>query len=82
MNQAQRIVSRFGSANRLAVLLSDAVGRPVYRSTVLRWCKPRTAGGTGGYVPPRWYRAILHVAKAEGLNLVDDDFKLVEVDDD
>lgn len=45
----------------------------ISRSTVWRWGQPRTAGGTGGLIPPRYHVPLLRLAAANGRTLTTDD---------
>ena len=41
----------------------------IVRSAVTRWTLAREKGGTGGYIPPRYYDEILSFAKEQGVSL-------------
>lgn len=77
MSQASEVIAKFGSAYRLATLLSQVSGRKVYLYTVSRWRKPRDRGGTGGVIPAWWHHAIVAAAKREGIELGSEDFFVV-----
>jgi hypothetical protein len=46
----------------------------VVRSAVTRWTLAREKGGTGGYIPPRYYDEILSFAKERGVSLNPSEF--------
>lgn len=58
---AARVISAFGGVR--------ATARIVRRnsSTISRWLKPRTDGGTGGLIPSSLQKAILDYAAANGI---------------
>lgn len=60
---AETVITLFGGVRPLARLL----GRNP--SSVVRWRKPKTEGGTGGVVPSSMQGKVLALAKAQGLPL-------------
>lgn len=79
MNQAQKIIDKFGHSAVLAEALSDVMGREVHRQTVARWRRDKPSGGTGGMIPQAWHRHIIEAARARGVVLNSDDFMVTEI---
>lgn len=80
MNQAEMIIAKFGTGYKMAQMLTHTLGREIHRSTISRWTKPKSKGGTGGYIPPRWYGVIIVTAEQNGIQLSTEDFTLVNLD--
>lgn len=71
-SQAERIIRKFGGPRRLARVLS-AAGRHRDPATVYRWTYPKDRGGTGGVIPARSLKEIIHAARVEGVFLTPED---------
>ncbi|CAB4121016.1 hypothetical protein UFOVP7_14 [uncultured Caudovirales phage] len=67
-NQAEKIISKFGNARRLAELIG------VHPVNVYRWTYPRARGGTDGLIPTSSLAKILLAARTDGILLTLDDF--------
>jgi hypothetical protein len=67
-NQAARIISRFGSQNRLAVLMSETSGAVFRQSNIRGWLVKR------GFIPPEYHQVVYDAAKAAGIDLTLKDF--------
>lgn len=64
---AYSVCDRLGGKAHLARVLGLDI------STLSRWCTPKDQGGTGGFVPQKYWRPILSYAKKRGtrMDLVD-----------
>lgn len=65
--QAERVVSKFGNARKLAVLLE------LDPSTVYKWNMPVARGGTDGRIPSDKLERIMAIARPHGVLLTDED---------
>lgn len=64
---ANRVASAFGGYKELARQLGiDYVA-------VYRWAYPKSKRGTGGNIPYRWHKPILHLAEANKINITSAD---------
>ena len=68
MTPAERVISKFGSPDRVAQILGLTVPR------VRRWTFTEDRGGTDGRVPSKHQQALLDHAREEGIDLRPDDF--------
>lgn len=66
-NQAEKIITKFGNARRLAQLIG------VHPVNVYRWTYPRARGGTDGLIPTASLAKVLLAARADGILLTMDD---------
>jgi hypothetical protein len=69
VNQAQRIIEKFGGARSLARAL-DKLGDPNVKrdpSVVFRWSYSKAKGGTGGRIPSTILDAVQAAARLEGI---------------
>ena len=62
-DQASKIIKKLGGYGRTSRLLGVA------RSTVYRWTWPRSAGGTGGIIPPKMLPSLILAARRDGILL-------------
>jgi hypothetical protein len=68
LDPAYSIVRKFDTDDQRGTeVLANRLG--IVRSAVTRWTLAREKGGTGGYVPPRYYDEILSFAKECGIAL-------------
>ncbi|TXG77606.1 hypothetical protein E6Q11_02435 [Candidatus Dojkabacteria bacterium] len=72
ITQAERIIRKFGGAQRLAKLL-ELTGEPISAPTIYRWTYPRRDGGTNGLIPPDSLIKVLKAARFDGLLLTSQD---------
>lgn len=68
MEPARSIIDRLGGPNKVAEITG------VHRTRVSNWARQKSAGGTGGTIPFKHVPILLAAAKAEGVDLVADDF--------
>ncbi len=71
-NQAEKILHKFGGANRLARIFKQ-LGINKNRSSIHRWTYPREKGGTGGFIPASNWGNILMAARYDGIILTTED---------
>lgn len=67
--QAGKVIARFGTPAALARALTEA-GYPTHRATVSRWTYDKAAHGgrgCGGYIPARYWPAIMTAARLHGI---------------
>jgi hypothetical protein len=66
LDPAYSIIRKFDTGSRSG---SEILGRRlgIVRSAVTRWALAKEKGGTGGYIPPRYYREILAFARETGV---------------
>lgn len=75
LNQAERLIQKFGGARRLAVLLRQVEPTKKWTaSAIYRWSYPEAKGGRGGVVPQRHWALIEKAARLDGIVLSLDDF--------
>ena len=68
LEPAYSVIRKFDTEDRRGTeVLGVHLG--VVRSAVTRWTLAREKGGTGGYIPPRYYDEILSFAKEQGVSL-------------
>lgn len=60
---AQLLIDRFGTASEIARILD------LDKSTVSRWANPIDEKGTKGYVPRKYWKDLLNVAKQRRIKL-------------
>lgn len=72
LNQAERVIRKFGGAARLCLILK-ALGKPRALSTIYRWGYPDEAGGLGGLIPHTALPDVLAAARVEGIVLSSED---------
>lgn len=77
LNQAERVVQKFGGARQLARILKR-VGRPKHPASIFRWTYPREKGGTGGIIPTAAWPDLIHAARIEGVVLTAEDMDVRE----
>lgn len=65
---AARVITAIGGAERVAEL----TGRTI--TSVYRWAKPLSLGGTGGLVPIKAQTKLLELAKSQNLGITITDF--------
>jgi len=80
VNSASRITRKFGSAYKLAAMLSAEAGRVIHVSTVRRWTYPQERGGTGGHIPYKFHELVWTAAKHNDITLHPEEF--VNLEDD
>lgn len=74
--QAKKIIDKFGGVRGLCDALAEQ-GHPVEESTVYRWTYPITKrSGTGGLIPVCNIPYILRAARAHGIMLTDEDWRI------
>lgn len=66
LNQATRVVNKFGGPIRLARLFS-ALGCEMAVSTIRKWSYSKNKGGTGGYIPQEHWDLIFKAARIDGI---------------
>ena len=72
-SQADRVIKKFGGAERLARILA-AIGMPLDRTGIHRWRYPRgKRQGRGGFVPITAWPAIMAAARYDGIVLTSED---------
>jgi DNA invertase Pin-like site-specific DNA recombinase len=64
---AQLLISRFGTASEIARVLD------LDKSTVSRWANPLDPKGTRGYVPRKYWKDLLNVARQRRIALTVND---------
>ena len=67
-NPGQTIIERLGGVD----LVADALG--INHVTVRRWAYPRARRGTGGIIPHWHHKALMELAKQQGVSLSPADF--------
>jgi hypothetical protein len=73
LDPAYSVIRKFDtSAARGSEVLGLRLG--VVRSAVTRWALAKQRGGTGGYIPPRYYTEILTFAGELGIALHPSEF--------
>lgn len=72
MNQAERLIRRFGGAQRLVSILK-AIGHPMRPSAIYKWTYPKEKGGTGGIIPTRAWPLLMLAARYEGVVITQDE---------
>lgn len=65
---ANSIIEKLGGINAIAPVVKVAP------QTVLRWRRPKSAGGTGGTIPIWHVSALMAFAKEKGVDLTADEF--------
>lgn len=75
MNQAQRLVEKFGGPARLSALLKTLPDPAMHRErlAIYRWMWSRERGGRGGRIPQSVWPGLLQIARQHGLYLSDAD---------
>lgn len=72
LNQAERILKKFGGASRLAGLFNSLNIRRNLHS-IYKWTYPRERGGTNGLIPGSAMQDILQAARLDGILLTPED---------
>jgi hypothetical protein len=68
LEPAYGVIRKFDTQDQRGTeVLATRLG--IVRSAVTRWALAREKGGTGGYIPPRYYDDILAFAKQQGIAL-------------
>lgn len=67
MSAAKRVAEKFGGVATLAQCLGTT------RDCVYRWGYPKEKRGSGGNIPSRWHKPILHAAKIRGIEINPED---------
>lgn len=71
-NQAEKVLHKFGGANRLARIFKQ-LGIKKNRSSIHRWTYPKDKGGTGGFIPVSNWPHIIMAARYDGIILTHED---------
>ena len=73
MNQAERIITKFGGPGRMAKILNALPDPSMHRQrlALYRWMWPVTKGGRGGRIPQSAWPGILLAARQQGIYLSD-----------
>lgn len=73
LNQANRIIMKFGGAINLAKMLTD-IGCPINPSSIYRWGYPKGKNsGTGGVIPGYMWEYLEKVARLWGMIITSED---------
>lgn len=73
LNQAERLIARFGSTSILHARLNE-VGLKINIQAIYKWYWPKSRQGTGGLIPTRAWPYIIKAAILEGIVLGPEDF--------
>jgi len=69
MTPSEKILKKLGLTE---LALAKELG--LDRSTIARWKYTKTNHGTGGFIPHKYHRQILDIAKSRGVELTASDF--------
>lgn len=72
MSPADIVIERFRAERFLVSDLARML--KTGRSTVARWQRPKSAGGTGGLIPSNWHAMLLRLARENRVKLAPADF--------
>lgn len=72
MNQASRIISKFGGVDNLTKALAFS-GYPKDPSSIYRWTYSKTENGTDGIIPSFVLPYVIDAARLEGILLTSED---------